>query len=416
MSQEAAMLRRSPARVDWHTVFLASAIIIISMGLRQCFGLFQPPLAQDLGTSASAFGFAMALQNLVWGTSQPFVGALADRFGPRTVVQASTVLYVLGLLLMGSVNSTLFGLDIGCGVLTAFGVAGTGFGVLLGAVSRAAPPERRTEVVGIVSAAGTLGILVLAPMGQWIIDAFGWRMGVFTYAGIAAAIALFSLMLRVPAPAKGNAAPSTGTNDIVGLGDTLRAAMRHRGFVAMAVAFFACGFQLMFITTHLPRYLGLCGMSSNVGANALAMIGVCNAIGSYISGKLGRYFKDRHLLAGTYLLRTTAIAVYLAVPVSETSTMVFAAVMGFTWLGVNAFVSSLIARIFGLRHFNTLFGVTFFCHQFGAFTGSWMGGIVLDATGAYTMAWLTLIVVGLCAATLQWPMDDRPYTSALAPA
>ena len=411
--------RTGPARVDWHIVILASLIIIVSMGLRQCFGLFQAPIADDIGTSASAFGFAMALQNLVWGTSQPFIGALADRFGPRAVVMCSTVLYVAGLVLMGSTNSTFLGLDLGCGVLTAFGVAGTGFGVLLGAVSRAAPPERRTEVVGIVSAAGTLGILVLAPMGQWIIDSFGWRMGLFTYAAIAGAIALLSMFLRRPlpvAPAAASGSAAHNPNDIVGLGDTLRAALSHRGFVAMAVAFFACGFQLMFITTHLPRYLGLCGMSPGTGANALAMIGVCNAIGSYISGKLGRYFLDRHLLAGTYLLRTTAIAIYLAVPVSETSTMVFAAVMGFTWLGVNAFVSSLIARIFGLRHFNTLFGVTFFCHQCGAFAGAWMGGIVLDATGTYTLAWLTLIVVGLCAATLQWPMDDHPYQARLAPA
>jgi predicted MFS family arabinose efflux permease len=407
------------AGIDWHTVVLAAFIITISMGLRQCFGLFQAPMTLDIGASAASFGFAMALQNLIWGASQPFIGAAADRFGPRAVILVSTVLYVVGLCMMGLADTPVLGLYLGAGLMTGLGVAGTGFGVLLGAVSRAAPPQRRTQVVGIVSGAGTLGILVLAPFGQAIIDHVGWRQALFVYAALACCMVLFSLFIRRrPRPAPTVTAPHAEQgDDIASLGGTLRAAFAHRGFMAMAIAFFACGFQLMFITTHLPRFLGLCGLAPGVGANALAMIGLCNAIGSYLSGSLGRYFQDKHLLAATYLVRTVTIAIYVALPVTETSTMIFAAVMGFTWLSVNAFVSSLIARIFGLRHFNTLFGTIFFSHQLGAFAGSWMGGIVLDATGAYTVGWLTLIVVGLCAATLQWPMDDSPYRRpSLAPA
>jgi predicted MFS family arabinose efflux permease len=406
---------RTPSGIDWRTVILASSIIIVSMGLRQCFGLFQAPISDEIGTSAAAFGFAMALQNLVWGVSQPFIGALADRFGPRTVILGCTALYVLGLLMMATAHTSFIGLDVGAGVMTGFGVAGTGFGVLLGAVARAAPADRRTQVVGIVSAAGTVGILVLAPLGQGLIDHFGWRNALFTYAAIAAIIAALSLLIRTGPRSTIAVEAHSEAQDIEGLGDTLRAAMSHRGFLAMTVSFFACGFQLMFITTHLPRYIGLCGLSPTVGAEALALIGVCNAIGSYVSGSLGRYFQDKHLLAATYLFRTTAIAIYLAVPISATTTLIFAAAMGFTWLGVNAFVSSLIARMFGLRHFNTLFGTIFLSHQLGAFAGSWLGGIVLDATGTYTLAWLTLIAIGLGAATLQWPMDDRPRTT-LVPA
>ncbi len=401
-------IKQSATPIDWRTVMLASAIIIISMGLRQCFGLFQTPMTESIGVSAASFGFAMALQNLIWGSIQPVIGAMADRFGPRVVILGCTLLYVLGLVLMGTAQSGFVALDVGTGLLTGLGVAGTGFGVLLGAVARAAPPERRTQVVGIVSAAGTLGILVFAPLGQNLIDTMGYQYALLAYAAIALVMVVFTIMLR-----GGRAVATRGAvppaHEIESLSATLRAAAGHRGFVAMTIAFFACGFQLMFITTHLPRYIGLCGMSADVGAESLALIGVCNAIGSYASGYLGRYFLDRHMLAATYLFRTTCIAIYLAVPVTPTTTLIFAAAMGFTWLGVNAFVSSLIARMFGLRHFNTLFGVVFFSHQFGAFAGSWMGGIVLDMTGAYTLAWLTLIAIGLMAATLQWPMDDRPY-------
>lgn len=405
----------TPAKTDWRTVGLACAIIVISMGLRQCFGLFQTPMTTSIGVSAASFGLAMALQNLIWGTIQPGIGALADRYGPRTVILGCTILYVAGLVLMGLSQSGFLALDVGTGLLTGIGVSGTGFGVLLGAVARAAPPERRTQVIGMVSGAATLGILLFAPLGQALIDSMGYTTALLAYAAIAALMAVLCIFLRggKHVTVRGAVPPA---NEIVSLSATLRAAARHRGFVAMTIAFFACGFQLMFITTHLPRYLSLCGLSSDVGAEALAVIGITNAIGSYGSGYLGRYFLDRHMLAATYLFRTTAIAIYLCVPPSPTATLVFAGAMGLTWLGVNAFVSNLIARIFGLRHFNTLFGVVFFSHQFGAFAGSWMGGIVLDVTGAYTLAWLTLIAIGILAATLQWPMDDRPYQARLATA
>lgn len=383
-------------------VIVAALVMSVSMGLRQCFGLFLGPVGEDLGVTAASFGFAVALHNLVWGLAQPFVGALGDRFGPRPVLLGCGALYAAGLGLMATSHTPWIGLDLGLGVLTGLGIAGTGFGVLLGAVSRAAPPERRSVLLGLVSGAGSMGILVLAPGGDAMIEALGWRGAVLGYAAACGAMVAVSVFIggapRGPA-ARAPALP---------LGTTLRAALAHRGFVVMSVAFFACGFQLMFITTHLPRFLGLCGLAPAVGAQALAVIGVCNAFGSYGFGLLGQRFSPRRLLAVIYAIRTAAIVAYLSVPVSAASTLVFAAVMGATWLGVVPLVSALIGRLFGLARFNMLFGVVFLGHQLGGFAGAWMGGLVLDATGGYAAAWWALVAVGATAALLQWPMDDRP--------
>ncbi len=386
-------------------VLVAAAVMAVSMGLRQCFGLFLAPSTAELGASAAAFGFAVALHNLVWGLSQPFVGALGDRFGARPVLIGCGLLYTAGLLLFALSGSGFVALDLGIGLLTGLGIAGTGFGVLLGAVSRAAPPERRGLLVGLVSGAGSAGVLVLAPLGEGLIAQAGWRDAALAFAGICGAMVAVSLLLGgAPAhhSAKRSALPASGA------WGAARTAMAHPGFVTMSVAFFACGFQLMFITTHLPRFLGLCGLAPSVGAAALAVIGVCNAIGSYTFGVLGQRYSPKRLLAGIYATRTTAIVLYLATPVSETSTLLFAAVMGATWLGVVPLVSALIGRLFGLANFSLLFGLAFVCHQIGGFAGAWMGGIVLDATGSYDAAWWALVGIGVAAALLQWPMDDRP--------
>jgi predicted MFS family arabinose efflux permease len=386
----------------WRIVLVASAVMAVSMGLRQCFGLFMAPSIATLGTSAAVFGFAVALHNLIWGLAQPFVGALGDRYGARPVLIGCGLLYTVGLLLFALSGSPFVALNVGIGLLTGLGIAGTGFGVLLGAVSRAAPPERRGMLVGLVSGAGSMGVLVLAPLGEGLITRAGWKEAALAFAGICGVMVALSLLLSrgpVQHPAKSEAPEAWAA---------VRAAMAHPGFVAMSVAFFACGFQLMFITTHLPRFLGLCGLAPSVGAAALAVIGVCNAIGSYVFGLLGQRYSPKRLLAGIYAARTAAILLYLATPVSEATTLLFAAVMGATWLGVVPLVSALIGRLFGLGNFSLLFGLAFVCHQIGGFAGAWMGGIVLDATGIYDAAWWTLVGIGAAAALLQWPMDDRP--------
>ena len=381
---------------------LSGMIISICVGLRQSMGLFMRPLMADFGITATAFGFTIALQNIVWGLSQPFVGALADKYGPRPVLVGTSLLYAIGLSMILFAKDIPGGLTL-AGIVIGVGVAGTGFGVLIGTVSRATPPEKRSQTVGLVSALGSLGTMVLAPLGQSMIDHWGWKAAMLGFAAIAASMALLSLPIREHALADPKA-PRARAN----VREAAREALGHRGYMFMALAFFACGFQLVFITTHLPQYLQVCGVDPTVGGTALGLIGLFNAIGTYGFGLLGARYSQKHLLAMIYLLRTLFICVFLVVPISATSTLVFAAAMGLLWLGVAPLVTGVIGRIFGLAHFNTLYGMVFFSHQLGSFLGAWMGGVVFDRFHNYDVAWGALIAIGIGAFLLQWTMEDRP--------
>ncbi|HVY04957.1 MAG TPA: MFS transporter [Burkholderiales bacterium] len=383
-------------------IVLSGLIISICMGLRQSLGLFMRPMTTELGISAATFGFSIALQNIVWGLSQPFVGALADRHGARPILIGTALTYAAGLLLMVYSNALPGGLAI-AGFMMGVGTAGTGFGVLIGTVSRATPPEKRSQTVGLVSAAGSLGTMVLAPLGQGMIGGFGWKSGLFTFAAIAASMALFSLMVREQPLAGGDV---TGRKQ--NLGEAVREALTHCGYLFMTLAFFACGFQLVFIATYLPSYLQLCGVAPGVGASALALIGLFNTIGTYVFGLLGARHSQKRLLAMIYLLRTLFIGAFLLMPVTATTTLVFASAMGFLWLGVAPLVTGIVGRVFGLTHFNTLFGIVFLSHQVGSFFGALMGGVIFDLTGNYNFGWGALIVIGVAAFALQWSMDESP--------
>ena len=387
-------------------IVLSGLIISLCMGLRQSLGLFMRPMTLDLGISAATFGFSIALQNIVWGISQPFVGALADRYGPRPVLIVTALLYAAGLLLMvfskGIAGGPLVGLQV-AGFLIGIGTAGAGFGVLIGTISRATPPEKRSQTVGLVAAAGSLGTMVIAPVGGWLIDGFGWQAAMVAFAAIAGSMAILSLPIKEQPVSDGNLSKVNQK-----LGEALSEAMAHRGYLFMTLAFFACGFQLVFITTHLPAYLQLCGVAPGVAASALGLIGLFNAVGTYMFGLLGARYSQKHLLALIYLLRTLIIVAFLLAPISAASTLVFAAAMGFLWLGVAPLVTGIIGRVFGLTHFNTLYGIVFLSHQVGSFFGAWMGGVVFDRFGNYNFGWGALIVIGVTAFTLQWLMDERP--------
>jgi predicted MFS family arabinose efflux permease len=388
---------------------LSGAIISVCMGLRQSLGLFMRPMTLDAGISAATFGFAIALQNIVWGISQPFVGALADKHGPRPILIWTAISYAAGMLLMVFSRGAL-GLDV-AGFLLGIGTSGTAFGILIGVVTRATPEAKRSQTVGLVAASGSLGTMVLAPVGQSLITGFGWQTAMVVFACIASSMALFALPIKGLAIAL-NADPSRSASSVGAksrsLREALREAMGHRGYLFMTLAFFACGFQLVFITTHLPAYLQLCGVAPGVSATALGLIGLFNTIGTYTFGLLGARYSQKHLLALIYLLRTLFIVAFLLVPISAASTLVFAAAMGMLWLGVSPLVTGIIGRVFGLEHFGTLYGVVFFSHQVGSFFGAWMGGLVFAWYGNYNAGWGALIVIGLTAFTLQWLMDDRP--------
>jgi predicted MFS family arabinose efflux permease len=390
----------------WFLLAVSGVIISLAMGMRQSMGLFLGPVTADLGLSAATFSFSLALQNIVWGAAQPLVGALGDRYGARPVVFVTALVYGAGLLVMMAAGGALA--LHASGFLIGIGIAGTGFGVLIGVVARASPPEKRSERVGIVAAAGSIGTAFIAPLGQWLTSGFGWKAAVVGFAVLAALAALLSLLIReqkAPAPA---GPPQR-------LSAALRDAWQHRGFMQMTTAYFACGFQLIFITTHLPKYLDLCGVAPGVGATALGLIGFFNTIGTYLFGLLGARYSQKKLLALIYGLRTVFICIFLALPVTAATTLVFAAAMGFLWLGVAPLISGLIGRIFGMAHFNALYGFAFFSHQLGSFAGAWMGGVVYTLTGNYAVAWSALIAIGVIAFALQWRADDRPVDVVLRP-
>jgi predicted MFS family arabinose efflux permease len=383
-------------------IVLSGVIISLCMGLRQSLGLFMRPMTLDLGISAATFGFSIALQNIVLGLAQPFIGAAGDRYGARPVLIGTALVYTAGLMLMAFSKAFPGALET-AGFLIGIGTAGTGFGVLIGTVSRATPLEKRSQTIGMVAAAGSLGTLVLAPVGQYLINGFGWRAALVAFAAVAASMVLLSLPIREPALASGSSSVKK-----LNLREALREALAHRGYLFMTLAFFACGFQLVFIATHLPAYLEICGVAPGVGASALGLIGLFNAIGTYIFGLLGARYSQKHLLALIYLARTLIIVLFLLAPISAASTLVFASAMGFLWLGVAPLVSGIIGRVFGLTHFNSLYGVVFLSHQVGSFFGAWMGGVVFDRTGNYNFAWGALIVIGVAAFALQWLMDESP--------
>jgi predicted MFS family arabinose efflux permease len=378
-------------------IALSGLIISLCMGLRQSLGLFMRPMGAELGITAASFGFSIALQNIVWGFAQPFAGAIADKHGPRPVIVVTALIFACGLLLFMTPGVIPGGLVLaGC----MLGIGTTGFSTLYGAINRRADPKKRSQTVGLVAACGSLGTMVIAPFGGALIDGPGWKTALVVFAALGACMALLALPISEK--------PDTSLVKKTNLRDALREAIGHRGYLFMTLAFFACGFQLVFLTTHLPSYLALCGVAPGVGATALGLIGLFNAIGTFTFGQLGARYSQKHLLALIYLLRTLFIALFLLAPVSAASTLIFASAMGFLWLGVTPLVNGILARVFGLTHFNALFGVVFLSHQVGSFFGAWMGGVVFDLAGNYNFAWGALIVIGVAAFTLQWLMDESP--------
>lgn len=380
----------------------AGTILSLSMGLRQSLGLFMEPMARGTGITAATFGFAMAVQNLAWGIGQPFMGALCDRFDGRLVVVVAAALYCAGLWL--SATGGHLGLYLGGGLLVGLAVAGTSHGVLVGIVSRLAAPAVRATAVSILAAVGSLGTFAIAPAAQAAIDRWSWQAALGGLALLAASMAAVALALRRGTPESG----ATAAAPRIGARRAIAEALADRTFVVTTAAFFACGFQLIFIATHLPNFVGLCGLPPSVGAQAIALIGICNAFGTLAAGHLCQRWGDRTVLALIYLLRTASIALFFALPASVESTLAFAAAMGFLWLSVVPPVSGLINGLFGPANFGALFGVMFLSHQVGAFLGAWLGGLSYQWSGSYSIGWISLIVVGAVAALLQLAaVDDR---------
>lgn len=395
-------------------IILAGALVLsAAMGTRQTFGLFINPFSYDRGVPVTLVAFAIALHNLVWGFAQPFAGAMADRHGPAPVVAFGAFAFAGGLAMAALAPSGVW-LVIGLGVLVGLGISCTTFGVVLPAVSRAVAPEKRTMAMGLVSAGGSLGQVALVPVAQGLRQTFGVSTSLFVLALIlccAAPLGLFMTLNRrkVSTATASPATPTTSQHndgEHVSLRDVLHQARNHRGFQLLTLGFFTCGFQLAFIATHLPGYLLMCHMPIGLGATALALIGLFNMLGSWACGWLGGRYRQHHVLGWLYLIRGAAIALFFLLPKSDTSVVIFAAVMGLTWLGTVPLTSGLVAKVFGARHLGTLFGVCFMSHQVGSFLGAWLGGYVLDVTGSYNLIWAATAILGAVAAALHFPIDD----------
>ena len=389
-------------------VILAGALIMsAAMGSRQTFGLFIGPFSFDRGMPVTLTAFAIALHNLVWGFTQPFAGAAADRWGSAPVVAFGAVTFAAGLVLTALASSGLM-LVLGLGILVGIGISCTTFGVVLTALGRAAPPEKRSMAMGLASAGGSLGQVLLVPLSQWVTDLSGTAASLLVLAGCLLAVAPLGLVLD----RQGRSAPAQA-EPAMPLRMAVAQALGHRGYRLLTLGFFTCGFQLAFIGTHLPNYLLLCHMPAGLGATALALVGLFNMVGSWGCGWLGGRFRQQHVLAWLYLIRGAAIAAFFLAPKSEASVVLFAAVMGLTWLGTVPLTSGLVAKVFGTRHLGTLFGVCFLSHQIGSFLGAWAGGFVFDVTGSYSPVWIATAIAGLVAALLHFPIDDKPAVVAV---
>jgi predicted MFS family arabinose efflux permease len=382
-------------------VVVAGALVLsAALGIRQTFGLFVGPFSVERGMPVTLVAFAIALHNLMWGVAQPFAGAAADRYGSAPVVAFGAAAFAGGLALAALASSSLM-LVVGMGLLVGIGISCTSFGVVLTAVGRAASAEKRSMAMGLASAGGSLGQVLVVPFAQMIAAASGMAAALLALALLMLAAAPFGLVLDRRDWGAAAEAPAPP------LREALAEACRHRGYRLLTLGFFTCGFQLAFIATHLPGYLSLCHMPMGLAATALALIGFFNMMGSWACGWLGGRFRQHHVLGWLYLVRGVAIAAFFLLPKTGTSVVVFAAVMGLTWLGTVPQTSGLVAKVFGTRHLGTLFGVCFLSHQIGSFLGACLGGLVFDATGSYSLVWAATAAAGLLAALLHFPIDDR---------
>jgi MFS family permease len=399
-------------------------IIVISFAIRSSFGVFQIPISDDFGWLRSEFSLAIAIQNLAWGVGQPFFGAIADKFGNRKAITLGAVLYAAGLLF--SAYAITPGQHQLLEILVGFGIAGTGFGVILAMVGRAASDRNRSMALGIATAAGSGGQIVGPPLAAALLAVMPWQSVFVIFAGLILAALLLLPMLRAPAQASKADVDASLTRMIT-------RAFRDPSFTLIFVGFFSCGYQLGFITAHFPAFVTeLCGpitpgtllhdvgitTTSALGAWSMALIGFANIAGTVAAGYLGHRFPKKYLLTGIYVGRTVAAAVFILFPITPLSVIVFSIVMGSLWLATIPLTSGLVGHIYGLRYMGTLYGIIFFSHQLGSFIGVWLGGWLYDIYGDYTAVWWVGVAVGALSAAVHLPIRETPLkdreTAAMA--
>jgi MFS family permease len=398
----------SPSGQRSAPVVLTAAIVVllIAMGVRSTFGLLMQPMGLDRGFTRETFSLAFAIQNLVWGLGAPLFGALSDRFGSGRTIAIGAVLYAVGLLAMSYADSPAM-LYLSAGVLIGLGQSGTTFGVILGVVARAVPPEKRSLALGMASAGGSMGQFLMVPFGQQLIAHFDWHTALLVLS-VVSSVGLPLAFLLQGRTLHGADQPQQS------MAAAFRQALGHRSYHFLFWSFFVCGFHTAFITLHLPSYVVDRGLTAFDGALAVALIGLFNVIGSYGCGWLGGRHSKKTLLGWVYALRAVSIALLLLFPLTPLVLYVFAAGMGLLWLGTVPLTNGLIGQIYGLRYMATLYGLVFLGHQIGSFIGVWLGGWAFERTGSYDVVWWLGIGLALAAAALAWPIDERPMAAQRA--
>lgn len=384
----------------WLIVLAAGAVMGAALGIRHVQGLFLQPVSLDQGWPREVFGFTLALQNLVWGLAQPFTGMIADRFGSMKVILPGMLLYALGLFATAH-SSSAAEFMLGNGFLIGIALSGTAFGAVYGALSRIFPAEQRSWALGVAGSLGGLGQFCMVPFAQNLLNGMDWISALLVLCVVMLLMSPLAFWLR-----DGDGAIRWPEEGELTMGEAIREACAHRGFWLLNLGFLACGFQLAFIAGHMPAYLMDKGMGPREAGIALAIISLANIVGTYLSGYLGGLMRRKYLLSGIYIVRSAAMILFVALPVSEVTVYVFSFVMGLIWLGTVPLTNGLVSQIFGVRYITTLFGIVFFGHQLGAFLGVWLGGYVFDLTGSYDLLWFGSISLGLLAAALHMPIDD----------
>ena len=405
------------APLDWRAPALvmaaACAIAVVGFGARSIFGLFLEPMSATRGWGRETFALALAIQNLVWGASLPVAGALSDRFGPARVLAGGAVVYALGIRGMAHAADPVL-MQVTAGILVGVGVAFTAFTIALAAMAKVVGPERRSLALGLGTAAGSFGQVVFSPLGQTLIETHGWEAALVTLSATVLVIAPLAVLLpgvgRRPDAAEPDAAEPEQT-----LTAAVREAMGHRGYGLLTAGFFVCGFHVAFITVHFPAYVRDLGLPAAAGAGAIAVIGLLNIVGSLASGAAGQRWSRKYGLSTIYALRAVTITALLLAPKTTAVIYAFSAAMGLLWLSTVPLTTGIVGRIFGLRYLATLFGFVFLSHQLGSFLGVWLGGRLFDATGSYDGIWWAGVVLGLAAALIHLPIDERPIARACPP-
>jgi MFS family permease len=404
--------RQFSTAAGWRSplVIIACGCLIglLTFGPRSTLGFFMQPMGRDFSWGRDVFGLALAIQNLLWGIGQPIAGAIADRFGSLRVISVGALLYAAGLLMM-RYSATPLSLDIGAGVVIGFGLAGCSFNLVLSAFAKLLPVEWRGIGLGAGTAAGSLGQFVFAPFGVAMIDNFGWQPALTVFASLMLLVLPLSLALATPPSATGDAASEQQT-----FKNALTEAFGHRSYVLLVLGFFTCGFQLAFITVHLPAYLVDRGVPVQLGGWVIATIGLFNIVGSLSAGWLQSRFPKRYILSAIYLVRAVSIVIFISVPITAFSALAFGVITGLAWLSAVPPTSGLVAVMFGTRWLATLYGFAFFSHQVGGFLGVWLGGVVFEKYHSYTPIWWFSVLLGILSALINLPIVEAPVARPVA--